>query len=199
MYPPGDPLSREHRQRRSLVVEAAVALTAVPVIASLTSFSGRRYSLLMDSCLLLAHHAYFALLPKLDDAALQPERAMLLSAFRQFAESSGEPADRFALLALYFDATDEPQKASGARRAALAATPADAHDFMTVLQSCWSGLVERSMLDEALEVLLDNYPRVSRRDLDEVGQLIRQTFRHGRAAANGQSGPRDRTAKRRRS
>jgi hypothetical protein len=189
--------SREHRRLRALVVETAVALTVVPVIASPATISGRQYSLLMDSCLLLAHQVYFALLPKLNDSTFQQERAFLLSAFHQFSGSLNEATDRFALLALYFDATGEPQRVNDSRRAALAATPADAHDFMTVLQSSWSTLVERCMLDDALELLLENYPRVSRRNLDEVGDLIRETFKHGMAAANGHSAPAVRTAKRR--
>jgi hypothetical protein len=187
---------REHRRLRALVVDAATALTVAPAIGSLANLSSRRYSLLMDSCLLLAHHAYFALLPKLDGPRHAQERAFLLSAFHQFADSSSEPADRFALLALYFDAVDKPQQASESRRAALAATPADAHDFLTVLQSSWTNLVERGMLDDALDLLLESYPRVSRRDLDEVGDLIRQTFRQA-TAVNGHSEPRHKTARRR--
>ncbi|HQU41692.1 MAG TPA: hypothetical protein PK867_02725 [Pirellulales bacterium] len=120
-----------------------------------------------------------------------------LAAFRRFAESLTRASDRFALLALYFDAVGAPQNASDARMAALAATPADAHEFMTELQISWSSLIERAMLAEALELLLENYPRVPRRDLDEVNELIRQTFRHHNAASNGHSGPRERSARRR--
>lgn len=177
---------REHRRLRALVIDAALALTAAPEIASLANFSRRRYSLLNDSCLLVAHQAYFSLLPKLDGQAFSEERAFLLSALQRFANSSSDPADRFALLALYFDAMDEPHRASEARRAALAATAADAHDFLTVLQSCWTSHIERGMLDEALDLLLETYPRVSRRDLDEVGELIRRTFHHA-TAVNGHS------------
>ena len=188
--------SREHRRLRALVVDVATALTVAPPIGSLANFNSRRYSLLMDSCLLLSHHAYFCLLPKLDDPRHAGERAFLLSAFHQFADSSSEPSDRFALLALYFDAVDKPQQASESRRAALAATPSDAHDFLTVLQSFWTSHVERGMLNEALDLLLETYPRVSRRDLDEVGELIRQTFRQA-MAVNGHSQPRQKTATRR--
>lgn len=188
--------SREHRRLRALVAETAVALTVVPVVASVANIAGMQYSLLLDTCLLLAHQAYFALLPKLDVPSFKNERAFLLSAFHQFADSLNEAADRRALLALYFDAIGEPQKASESQRAALAATPSDAHDFMTMLQSCWSSLVENGMLDEALDLLLESYPRVSRRDLDEVGELIRATFKYSMSTANGHP-TRVRTAKRR--
>jgi hypothetical protein len=177
--------SREHRRLRPLVLDAAVALTIVPVVAPHGSISGSQYSLLIDSCLLLAHHAYFGLLPRLNTPTCQPERAFLLSAFHQFADSLNRAADRFALLALYFDAVGEPQKAIESQRAALVATPADAHDFMTMLQNSWSSLVARGMLGDALDLLLETYPRVSRRDLDEVGELIRQTFKYSITAANG--------------
>jgi hypothetical protein len=188
--------NREHRRLRAIVVDVATALTVVPTIGSSANFSSARCSLLIDSCLLLAHHAYFALLPKLDDQRYAADRMFLLSAFHDFADSSSEPADRFAMLALYFDAVDKPQQASESRRAALAATAADAHDFLTVLQSFWTSLVERGMLNDALELLLQTYPRVARRDLDEVGELIRQTFRQA-TAVNGHSVPRHKTAKRR--
>ncbi|HEX7379091.1 MAG TPA: hypothetical protein VF278_18355 [Pirellulales bacterium] len=186
--------SREHRRLRALVVDVSAALTAAPAIGSLADFTLRRYSLLIDSCLLLAHNAYFALLPKLDDPRYAEERVFLLLTFRRFAESLSGPADRFALLALYFDAVGKPRQASESRRASLAATPADAHDFVTVLQSAWTDLVERGLISEALDLLLENYPRVSRRDLDEVGELIRQTFRRA-AAANGHSEARHKTAR----
>ncbi|HVA47949.1 MAG TPA: hypothetical protein VNH11_16385 [Pirellulales bacterium] len=191
--------SSEQQKLRAVVRETEVALTLAPTVASMPEkgLGETSLSLLMDSCMLLAHHAYFALLPKLDEVLLASERDAFLSGFRQFAESQTRACDRFALLALYFDAVDAPQDASDARRAALAATPADAHEFMTELQSSWSSLIERAMPGEALELLLDNYPRVPRRDLDEVNELIRQTFRHQKAASNGHSGPRESRAKRR--
>ena len=143
------------RRLRALVVDVATALSVAPAVGSLANFSSRQYSLLIDSCLLLAHHAYFTLLAKLDHPRYAEERAFLLSTFHQFADSFSEPADRFTLLALYFDAVDKPQQASESRRAALAATPADAHDFLTVLQSLWTSLVERGMHNDALELLLE--------------------------------------------
>lgn len=188
--------TREQKRLRTLVIEVADALSLVPVIASQADFSGARYSLLMDSCILLAHHAYFALLPKLGGTALRKERAFLLTTFHQFADSLAEPANRYTLLALYFDAIDESRKAAESRRSALAATPADAHEFMTVLQDSWSSSVAAGMVDQALELLLDSYPRVPRRDLDEVGDMIRQTFRYGDAPTNGHSGPSGKSTRR---
>jgi hypothetical protein len=191
--------TRNQRQLRTLVIEAAEALTVIPVIASLAGVIGARYSLLIDSSVLLAHHAYFALLPRLKGTALRNERGFLLSAFHHFADSLAEPTDRFTLLALYYDAIDEPRKAGESRRSALAATPADAHEFMTVLQDSWSSALDAGAMHEALDVLLDSYRRVPRRDLDEVGELIRQTFRHRLARANGDSASHRKAARRRKS
>jgi tetratricopeptide (TPR) repeat protein len=169
---------RTQPRLRMLAAEASVSLAIVPAIQSITEagLTDARCSLLLDCCVLLAHHAYFALLPRLRDAETRPERGGVLAALHHFANSLYDTTDRFSLLALYFDAMGQEERAMEARRAALAATPSDAHEFMTTLQSAWSSLIEQGLARDALELLLETYPRVPRRDLDELSDLIRATF-----------------------
>ncbi len=47
---------------------------------------------------------------------------------------------------------------------------------MTTLQGAWSFLVEHKMLQQAFDLLLESYPRVARRDLDEMKELMTLTF-----------------------
>ena len=168
-----------HPRLRTLATETSAGLALVAAVASSEAgLTKARCSLLLDSCVVLAHHAYFALLPRLDDAALDQEKRLFLTALHHFANSLNAAADRFSLLALYFDAMGQSASAMEARRAALAATPSEAHEFMTILQDAWSFLIERGIARDALELLLDTYPRVPRRDLEELNHLIRETFNH---------------------
>ena len=164
---------------RSLAIDCSMGLAVIPAIAAEPSakLDDKRYALLFDSCILLAHHVYFGLLPRLGGPAFEAERALLLSALNRFADLTPVPADRYTVLALYFEALGQFRRAGDAYRQALAATHADSHEFMTGLQTYWTFLIERGLHDEALDVLLETYPRVPRRDLEELNELIRQTFK----------------------
>lgn len=170
----------EAKALRSLAIDCSIGLAVVPAIATdpAAQLDKKQHSLLFDACVVLAHHAYFGLLPKLDESVFEQERALLLSAIHRFGNLTPSPADRYAVLALYFEALKQYRHAAEAYRQALAATHADSHDFMTSLQTYWTFLLGHDLPDEALELLLDNYPRVPRRDLDELNELIRQTFKH---------------------
>jgi len=188
---PAQKQKSEVRKRRR-TVETAITLGIVPVLASHRDgeMPPERFSLLFDACNVLFHQAYFALLPELEGTQRQDERRLLLSAFHEFAEGAPQVADRCSLLALYYEAIGDDRRAGALRLQALRATPADAEVFMTQLQTYWSHLVEHKLLGEALDLLLESYPRVSRRDLDEVHELIKLTFdfqaRHYKSLLVGQ-------------
>ncbi|HVC94181.1 MAG TPA: hypothetical protein VND64_10850 [Pirellulales bacterium] len=167
----------EVRLRRR-TMETAITLGIVPVLALHRDgeMPPERFSLLFDACNVLFHHAYFALLPELEGTQWQEERQLVLSAFHEFAESAPQVADRCSLLAFYYEAIGDDRRAGDLRLQALRATPADAEVFMTQLQTYWSFLVEHKLLSEAIDLLLESYPRVPRRDLDELHELIKLTF-----------------------
>ncbi len=172
-----------HKQKskariRRRTVETAINLGIVPLLALHCDdeMPAERFSLLFDACNVLFHQAYFALLPELEGAQWHDERRLLLSAFHEFAEGAPQVADRCSLLALYYEAIGDERRTGELRLQALRATPSDADVFMTQLQTYWSYLVEHKLLGEALDLLLESYPRVSRRDLDEVHELIKLTF-----------------------
>lgn len=133
-----------------------------------------KYSLFLDTCLVLFHQAYFALLPELN--AGKPDKKLLLSAFKEFANQVQSDADRYDLLGLYYEAIGDYTAAAGCHKNVLRLTHSEAHEFITVLQTFWSFLVEQQKFREALDVLLETYPRVLRRDLEEFNELILTTF-----------------------
>jgi tetratricopeptide (TPR) repeat protein len=133
-----------------------------------------KYSLLLDTGLILFHQAYFALLPALN--ANKPEKKLLLSAFQEFAHQVPSDADRYDLLGLYYEAIEDEVAATECHKNVLRLTHSEAHEFMTVVQTFWSFLVEQQKFREALDVLLETYPRVLRRDLEEFNELILMTF-----------------------
>lgn len=163
---------------RQRVLDTSVALTVVPALAAAVQaeFSAERHSLLLDSCMVLFHQAYFALLPELSGADSRDERNLLLEAFRRFVDFIPPTGDQSSLLALFHDAVGDYARAAECYLQALRTTPADADEFMTLLQTGWSFLIEHERYSDALDLLLENYPRVSRRDLDEMHELIARTF-----------------------
>lgn len=180
----------ETKTLHSLTVDCSIGLALIPAVTAEGSatLDEKQYSLLFDACAVLAHHAYFGLLPKLGGPTFERERTLLLSALRRFGDLTPLPADRYAIRALYFEALGQYHRAGGAYRQALAATHADSHEFMTALQTYWAFLLERGLPNDALELLLENYPRVPRRDLEELNELIRQTFKY-RATARRRKAP----------
>jgi tetratricopeptide (TPR) repeat protein len=132
------------------------------------------YSLLVDAEMVLFHQAYFALLPELDGR--QEERETMLDAFHAFANEIPRLPDRFKVLSLAFEAEDKPEKALECLRYVLQSTHSDDPEFMTTLQSVWAELIERKRYREAMTLLMDNYPRVTLGDLDDMRHLVMATF-----------------------
>lgn len=171
--------SKQSLALQKMVEQASILLAVAPRLATSREppLPDDRYSLLMDACLVLFHHVHFALLPELPAPDWEPQRSALLWAIQQFAAAVPNFTDRANVLALYYDATDQAGRALAMRRDALRATPADDHEFLTDLQSCWTDLIDQQQWMDALGLLLDAYPRVTRNDLEEMHELIAQTFK----------------------
>jgi len=158
-------------------LSTTVSLLALgPAFASDPAMPESRASLLIDSCQLVFHQTYHVLLPKLEAATDHRLRVRLLNAFLEFASSITDPANRSHLLARCYEAYDDNERAAQHHAEAVRTTPSDAHNFMTLLQIHWDFLVDHQRFAEALEVLLEAYPRVRRSDIDETAELIRLTF-----------------------
>ncbi len=167
-----------------LVGEAAAALSNMPrkIVRHVDKIPPDQYSLLIDTLLLVFHHAYFAVLPEAGD-----RRELLLASFEKFAAQLTRPADQFQVRGLVQLERGESAAAVESFDAALAATHSDEHDFLTRVQLLWSVLMERAMRTEAFDCLMDAYRRASLGDLDEIEALLRQTFSE---AANPQTSTR---------
>lgn len=138
--------------------------------------SDSQYSFLMDLLLLVFHNTYFAILPRLKNGRPRSQYAVILQAMRGFADRFPDEADRFRLLGLIHAELGETARAAEAFRAAISATHADDHEFMSRVQTLWMFLLHNHRDREALLLLLDVYPRVSRTDLDEMRTLLMETF-----------------------
>ncbi len=170
--------TRPRLEKQARTVRAAITLAAVPLLANEMGqpLDQRRQSLLADACLVVFHHAYFALLPELGARDWADERRLLTESFPRFADQVPAVSDRYTVLALYHDLSGDWQRAGRYYREALLATHSDDHEFMTALQTSWSFLIEHQMLQQAFDLLLESYPRVARQDLDEVQELMASTF-----------------------
>jgi hypothetical protein len=166
-----------NREREARVLRSVLDLSVVPVLAWKVEpeLSEAQYSLVKDSCLLLFHQVYFALLPEFGEG-WEVERESVLRSFSLLAGISLRAADRFHVLALEYDARNNVERAAKLYRAVVEATPSDAHDFMSCLQSAWSYLIEHERTEEAFNLLVDNMPRVTLADQDEFRTLLKQTF-----------------------
>lgn len=136
-------------------------------------------SLLADTYLVLFHNAYFALLPKLTKG-WENEKEILLRSFKDFSELFDKiferPSDKYRILALCADAKNEPTRALKYYKLSLETTNVEEHEFMTVLQTYWNELIENNWFKEALELLVKQYPRTLRENIDEMNELILLTF-----------------------
>jgi hypothetical protein len=175
-WPPG-PAAPSRAQR----VQWALSCLCAEVRKREANFSVAEYSLLEDLFLLTFRHTYFAILPRLEE---KPQTAQsLLRSFEQFGSALPEPSDRFHVLGLVKMARGEDERAENDFRSALAATHTDDHEFMSNLQLLWTLLLEKKDYKGAFRLLRDQYPRVTRRDLEEVGLLLDETLDAAQSSA----------------
>jgi hypothetical protein len=161
-------------QHRLLLAGAAMRILEDVVLRQEVE-QGARLSLLIDTCLVIFHNAYFALLPELPQS-WAGERTFLIESFKRLAKCLSEVTDAFQVLALSAEASGRPDVAAEFYRKLVFATHSDSHEFMTVLQQCWANMVETGQVREAVLLLMDVYPRVNRSDLDEIKEMVLTTF-----------------------
>ena len=133
-----------------------------------------QYSLLMDTLLVLFHHAFFGFLPHLNG-----ERDLLLGSFEAYSASLPRQSDRFQTSGLIQMEQGRWNAAIESFGAAVATTHSDQHDFMTRVQTMWLALMERKRIKDAFNFLMEVYPRVSRSDIDEMRGRLQETFEEG--------------------
>jgi hypothetical protein len=129
------------------------------------------HSFLIDLALVVFHHAYFAFA----DELLGVERRRLLVRFREFTRYLPRVADRLRIKGLLFEWDDDADTAGWYLREAVLHTSPTAHEFITVLQSAWSFLVERGRYVQAFILLGENVTRVAARDRAEFDSLLLTT------------------------
>ena len=137
-------------------------------------------SLLVDAELVVFHQAYFGYIVE-PSRAQEPERKRLVEASIHLSEHV-PPADRARMRAMIFDAQGEHRIADSFYREALALTTPQSHEFMTVLQSAWSSLVEQQRFADALLLLQSQVARIPASAIGEFEEILLMTTRLQRAA-----------------
>jgi tetratricopeptide (TPR) repeat protein len=147
-----------------------------------------QFSFVTDSLLLLFHHAYFALLPRLEKGGRPAERDELVSAFFGFAERVPDVAERYRIAGLAYEAMKDATSAVASFEKALVASHVDDHVFMTRLQTLWMALLDKGDFEAALQLLLKLMPMVPLKHLAELRELILATFQeYGSARHEGRA------------
>lgn len=168
-------------ERRRLVTEAAYTL-GLPgyVEARQIPLARDTAALLLDTSLLVFHQIYFGPWLALGDGERQL-RALLREHSLALAERL-PPADRARLRALVLEAAGQHEMADGFRDEAVELTDSHSHEYMTVLQAAWSGLIERKRFAQAMLLLDREAPRVPEEHVEEFEELVLETTRSRRAA-----------------
>lgn len=170
---------KEHTERQQQnVLNSSFAVGILPQIARHLP-AGRSefvYSLYLDTCIVLIHHAYFALLSDLYGRSWDNERNSLLKAFFIFSQNDDlYEADKNLILGLYYEALSDFQRAKENYDNALVNTRPDAHEFMTVLQTYWTFCIEHNDVDNAYQILKESRARVPYESKPEIEELISLT------------------------
>ncbi len=181
------PPRRVRAQDHSRFLRAQWYLVALPEQLPLRNFSAAQSALILDALLLLFHHAYFVLLPRLE-AAQRALSTELIDSFFRFAAHLPDLAERFRVEGLAYEAKGEPEEALIRFANALRATHTDEHVFMTRLQTFWMSLLDRGDFRGALNLLLETVRMVPLSRLSELQELISDTFtEYGAACAAGRA------------
>jgi hypothetical protein len=172
---------KRRRKKELILLQSRVHRTAVAL--SIPRFldetprqiPGGDYSLLVDVLLVVFHQAYFWLLPTLP-ASMSDELGLLLRSFWLFADSVPSRAERCRLRAMVFEATGQSEKAVSMHLEAVRLTSPEADEFLTVLQSAWSALVDLGRFSAAASLLFEFADKVPSRDVEEMRELLEMTL-----------------------
>lgn len=153
--------------------EAAVFLTfqSRVTLQGHTGFVRDVQSLLFQLCV-------HSLSPRLVSRRLDDANAFLLNALYAHAQLvwTDAPAHQHFLLSVLFEHLEDRTAALQFLRASLENSAPDDHDFLTKAQSYWSQLIEFGRAREAKAFILDVYRRATAKDLDEIQELIDETY-----------------------
>lgn len=167
-------LAREQLRLSQLAYEVAVAVdVALDFVEGMEPSLPRwREAFLVDIALVVFHQAYFGLLE--DD--LDPKmRNLLLASFMRFSNRL-TPADQSRVRALTCDALEQHELAEGYFLEALARSSSDAHEFMTLLQTAWSHMIQHGRFWGAMRVLVRYAKKIPDRHLAEYRELAVTTL-----------------------
>jgi hypothetical protein len=168
------PKSKADLRSQKVLLDSSLILFTGPGFTEQQNLSEKTYSFQMDSYHLVFRHACFGLLPELPDGWTN-ERELLLAACQHFAESQHRASDRFHYLGACAEARGDLSAAGDFYVEEVAATPPDAHEFMTSLQIAWGCLLDQGRTWDALAFLKENSGRITRPNWDEFMELFIDT------------------------
>jgi hypothetical protein len=138
------------------------------------------HSLLLDTCLVVFHQVCFLLLARGDAA----QNAWLVARCQDFLTHVTRRSDEYRLRAVLADSLGHARDAEAYYQAALDATPAHEHEFITLLQATWQHYIDSGRFGRASVLLVDAIPRLSEADFLEAQEMMRITMDLSRATVS---------------
>ncbi len=167
--------------RRRLLTEAAYCMSLPAWLETRAQHpAATNRALLLDTAALVFHQAYFG--AWLDLGRGDEDLRRLLADHAMVLATRLPAADRARMCALVLEAAGQDVMADTFRDEALRLTSPDSHEYMTLLQSAWSALIERRRFPQAVLLLDREAPRVPEEHVDEFEELVLETTRSRRAA-----------------
>jgi tetratricopeptide (TPR) repeat protein len=139
---------------------------------------------LRDIQSILFLNAVESLLPELRTDGLEESHGMLVHALgNHICRAWGDdPAHQQYLLSVLARYLGDRESEENALRSAFRLTDPDEHDYLTLAQSYWHFLLENQHYEDAEKFLLGLYRRAPREQLDEIKEMIDETFAERSAA-----------------
>ena len=164
-----------------LAFEAAVFLT----FQSRVHVEGAT-SLLRDAQSVLFFSTIHAALPKLQSTRRDDAHAFLLHAALAHARLlwTDEPAHQNYMLSALYEYVGDRSATRRMLIAALDNTPVTAHDYLTKIQALWSQLIESGDVGQARDLILVSYRTALPEQLDELAELLDETYTVARRASS---------------
>ena len=159
------------------LVESAVRTWVYLDIQALFDLNGET-GFFRDIQSILFLNAVESLLPELQTDELEPFHSILIHALGYHSAMvwRDDPAHQQYLLSALAHHLGDRDLEENALRSAFRLTDPDEHDYLTLAQSYWHFLLENQRFEDAETFLLGVYRRAPREQLDEIREMIDETF-----------------------
>ncbi len=171
-------LYNKNEKINDTIFELFIALNLLPdfIVSNPKSVKDDDYSFIMDITQIIFHNSYFSFLDQFDKD--QQSKHLLIKVFLNYTRYLDYPSDVFYIRSLCYDYLDKKELSRQLAYNSILASHPDNHEFMTLIQNYWAGLLEEGLFDEAIKFLIEIKARILLKDIEEFDQLIILTFNY---------------------